>query len=71
MTDAEIIKEADTEDFAEKHADQWQGCLQCKESHHESSFCKNCGRCFYHQKSETTDYGTFIYCECGQSDLWD
>jgi hypothetical protein len=63
-----------TEDFAEKHADQWQGCCECRESHHRTSFCKNCGRCFFRliplDRVVTDDY-TFVYCTCGHNDLWD
>ncbi len=63
-----------TERFAYQHADQWWGCLQCRESHHYTSFCKNadCRKCFCHQKRvDDPKYGTFIYCECGLTDLWD
>jgi hypothetical protein len=59
------------ERFAQQHFDQWRGCVACKKSHHETSFCRKCGRCFYKQKIVQDDYGTFVYCVCGQNDLWD
>lgn len=66
-----VIRETDPEDFAEQHADQWLGCTACKRSHHNTSFCRSCGRCFYTQTTKTEEGYTFVYCECGNNDLWD
>ena len=63
------------EDFAEKHADQHLGCVKCRGSHHESSFCM-CGRCFHQyigtkRLSHDGIIGTIVHCECGRNVLWD
>jgi hypothetical protein len=63
----------DSEQFAMEHADQWRGCVECKESHHESAFCPVCGKCYFRAKSYNNDpeIGTFVTCQCGYKDLWD
>jgi len=59
------------EDFAQEHADQWIGCVACGASHHNTSFCPKCGRCFYTQPVSNDEVGTFVYCECGEVSWWD
>lgn len=59
------------EQFAERHCDQWRGCITCKESHHISAFCR-CGRCFFQGKlRDGGELGYFVDCACGETDLWD
>jgi hypothetical protein len=59
------------EQHAQMFADQHIGCVACKESHHETSFCE-CGRCFFKAPViDNSEMGTFVTCECGQSHLWD
>lgn len=63
-----------TEAFAEKHADQWRGCVECKESHHATAFCRKCGKCFFSDKAKYVHddvIGTIVTCQCGTKDLWD
>lgn len=70
-----------TEAFAEQHADQWVGCIQCKESHHETGFCQRCGQCFHaligvrdakgRRLVDNSDAGTFVHCPCGSVIMWD
>jgi hypothetical protein len=64
-----------SETFAEAHADQWLGCVKCKESHHTSSFCPKCGRCFFQyvgtRRCHNDEVGTFVGCECGTVSMWD
>lgn len=72
----ERLKEIDgldsSEAFAYWHADQWIGCVQCKRSHHVTSFCK-CKSCFFTAKiREQSDHGTFLMCrKCRSINLWD
>lgn len=59
------------ETFAQKNADQYLGCSNCKESHHNTSFCE-CGRCYFEAKNKShTKFGLFVECECGKVSLWD
>lgn len=66
----------DLEMFAETHAEQWRGCVTCKKSHHETSFCRECGACFFEALAgdafcEDSHLGIIVHCQCGSSELWD
>lgn len=63
------------ENYAEHNAEQWRGCVTCKESHHETSFCQKCQQCFISligtKRVIVDEYGTFVHCTCGSNVLWD
>lgn len=63
------------EDHAFKYGEQYLGCVDCKKSHHVSSYCP-CGSCFFTGKILRREPGgydaTFVKCkECGRVSLWD
>ena len=62
------------EQFAFENADQYLGCSACKKSHHISSVCKNCYRCFFVGKRFPDKSGMFadvVKCKCGKTYIWD
>ena len=65
------------EQFALEQSDQFLGCVACRESHHDTSFCQKCGQCFFclmrkgTREVRHTEMGTFVNCPCGSDILWD
>lgn len=59
------------EKFAMEHAEQWNGCCACRESHHESNFCGSCGACFFLGKIHNDSFITTVVCQCGEQYIWD
>lgn len=62
------------EEFAAKNAEQYIGCVECKRSHHKTSICPNCNRCFFNQKiiyDKENIHAPIVNCKCGKTYLWD
>lgn len=65
-------RDSHVEQFAEQHAEQWLGCVACGSSHHKTSFCPKCGKCYFTAREfDNTPHGDFVTCQCGHRDLWD
>ena len=70
------------EEHAFQYADQYVGCVSCKKSNHETSFCQKCGQCFFclmggdktlPKEKKRVIHGeyTIVCCPCGAEILWD